>query len=882
VQLADQDAKLRLRESFVGRTDEVGRIAAVISQGWAAGIALTGDDGVGKSRLLSEVEDGADRAAYHVIRAVTAPASAEVRFGALADHLPLALLRSPFGGESARTAAEALLALAGRRRLVLVADDSDLFDAASADLVLRMARGGDLFVLTTVRRGRTLAHPLTDLWSQGLAEWMEIGPLPRTAVERMLTDTLRGPVDGMVVQRFWEATNGNSLLLRGLITAQLEAGRFIEQQGLWRLAGQFEIPSWLIDLVGERVSALPADGRAALELLAVTEPMRLDVLGRLVPADGLEAAEAHGMITVEERAGRPHARLAYPLHGEAIRATTPLLRVLRRRAECAGILEDISDDPVELARAAAWRLAGHQAPDPASAVAAACGAWSALDSALAAALGQRAADAGRGAAVAEPLGYGLLCTGHAAEAETTLARLWRGARDDDRARLAAVQALNLFLGLDRDRDADRLLRRAAQDATAPAVRAWLLARQALLRALAADHRAALELAATAAALADEPEAVVARGLALVFSGRPADGIRVLAGIAQATGPQPAETPWLVALAGLGTVHGLLWLGRIEEADRYACAEYARALADRWPFAIAVSCVSRSLVARMQGRALAELQYCQEGVATTREHGTGALLAVLLGLSAHAQALLGDGRAAAEGLAEAKRLAGSSMRLLDCWTGLSQAWVASATHGDAMTPARRVLQLARTGGNAAFEAVALHDLARFGAAREAADRLRGLAEETGSGLVALYAAHARAVAEGNASELAEVSVGFERAGLPLLAAEAAAEEASRHREAGRAALATAATARAVLLAGRCGPVPRCPALGALQIPRITPRENEIARLAVHGLSSKEIGSRLVLSVRTVDNHLCRVYRKFGINTRTELARLRVLLNEASTA
>jgi DNA-binding CsgD family transcriptional regulator len=49
-----------------------------------------------------------------------------------------------------------------------------------------------------------------------------------------------------------------------------------------------------------------------------------------------------------------------------------------------------------------------------------------------------------------------------------------------------------------------------------------------------------------------------------------------------------------------------------------------------------------------------------------------------------------------------------------------------------------------------------------------------------------------------------------------------------------------------------------------------REREVADLAVLGLSSREIGDRLFLSTRTVDNHLARAYGKLGVGGRAELA------------
>ena len=51
--------------------------------------------------------------------------------------------------------------------------------------------------------------------------------------------------------------------------------------------------------------------------------------------------------------------------------------------------------------------------------------------------------------------------------------------------------------------------------------------------------------------------------------------------------------------------------------------------------------------------------------------------------------------------------------------------------------------------------------------------------------------------------------------------------------------------------------------------LTAREWEIAELAARGDSSRDIARRLVLSVRTVEGHLYRIYPKLGIAGRDEL-------------
>jgi ATP/maltotriose-dependent transcriptional regulator MalT len=55
------------------------------------------------------------------------------------------------------------------------------------------------------------------------------------------------------------------------------------------------------------------------------------------------------------------------------------------------------------------------------------------------------------------------------------------------------------------------------------------------------------------------------------------------------------------------------------------------------------------------------------------------------------------------------------------------------------------------------------------------------------------------------------------------------------------------------------------------PSLTPSERRVAAMAVEGLSNKEIAQSLVVTQRTVEIHLSRVYRKLGIAARTDLTR-----------
>jgi DNA-binding NarL/FixJ family response regulator len=59
--------------------------------------------------------------------------------------------------------------------------------------------------------------------------------------------------------------------------------------------------------------------------------------------------------------------------------------------------------------------------------------------------------------------------------------------------------------------------------------------------------------------------------------------------------------------------------------------------------------------------------------------------------------------------------------------------------------------------------------------------------------------------------------------------------------------------------------------ASDAPRLTERETEVLRLVAKGLSYKQIAERLVLSHRTVQNHVQNTLRKLQMHNRVELTR-----------
>ncbi len=65
-------------------------------------------------------------------------------------------------------------------------------------------------------------------------------------------------------------------------------------------------------------------------------------------------------------------------------------------------------------------------------------------------------------------------------------------------------------------------------------------------------------------------------------------------------------------------------------------------------------------------------------------------------------------------------------------------------------------------------------------------------------------------------------------------------------------------------------PFAPAAASATAVPLTPRESEVLRLLASGLTDPAIAARLFISVRTVENHVARIFAKLGVRTRTAAA------------
>lgn len=865
---------------FAGRRDDLARLVRLAHDGAARGVVIAGPAGVGKSRLATEVLRTFVSSAYAVIPIRATRAAGGIPYGALARLLPP---EAPPGlVNSLRWAADAVRGHAGSRRPVLAVDDAHLLDGASAAAVHHLVTVDGAVIVATVRTGEPVPDTVTALWREGVAARADIGPLSLGDSAAILGAALGGRPDDATVRRLAAATEGNALLLHELVGAARDAGTLRQVRGMWQLTGEPPLAPRLTELVGERIGALSPEAGAVLEFTAFGEPVSLSTLLELTSADAVEQAEDRGLIRMGRDGRRCVVRLGHPLYGEVARAGCPPLRRRNRYTALAGELERSgARRRGDLLRLTVWRLeSGRQAP--AEPLLSACGlAWSAHDYPLAIRLGRAALAAGGGVDAAVLLATVLDYAQFPDEAHAVLTDAEEDARAGRRGvgevsgtRLALARASNLAWGMNRLDESLDLLDRTEATLTDPGSRRQIAMRRLDLAAAAAKPRLALGLGAEL--LRDAPpgpqhiQTLKAQALALCYAGRTAEAVAVARqALADARSWQEAMPAMVSPLHSAWAMAGLFAgdLAVMEEA--VTSMETSVAAQRGWSLGEGSLALAKGHLATARGRVETALGVLH-GAA---HHPTALTVGGCMGAYAAAQALLGDAGGAQSTLSEALARNRATWTGFTRWVSLTRVWIAAA-YGDTGAAIELALAFAeecRAAELPGFEFVALHDAVRLGGAAHALGRLEELPAIHDGRRVLLARDHARAAVAGDAAAMLAVADGFEDLGMILHAAEAAAQAAAGLRKDGMGRASLAATTRSWALARRCEGA-RTPALRGLAAPELTARQLEVAQLAAHGLSNRAIADRLVLSIRTVANHLGAVYERTGVSDRIELRRL----------
>jgi DNA-binding NarL/FixJ family response regulator len=850
------------------RPTEFDSVRSTLTGGNGGGVVLVGAAGVGKSTLA---------------RAVTATLRSDVNWvgctessrsiplGVFAHRIPTTGSRDPVALLAA--AREAVL---GGPETVIGVDDAHLLDELSSTLLHQIAveRAGQ--IVATVRSGEPVPDAVTALWKDNYLRRLDLMPFTKQQSIELVESVLGGTLEGLSADVMWEASGGNPLFLRHMVEGAIDAGTLTLVDAVWQLRGHATVPSGLAELLEERLDAVGDSAAGALKLLALCEPLDVDVLCELAGEDAVDAAEVGGLIRIDEDGPALTARLAHPLYGDVVRRRLGTVSARRLRGRIVQALRARQlDSAAARLRLAQLSIDSDQPVETNLLVAATKDAISLSNVPLGEHLARAAYERDGGLQAAELLSRALLWQGHPRQADAVLAQFSPETLDELQLVTWGIPRLSiLFWSMGDVSRAHQLLALLRDRVRHPSLK---LIVEATGAAIAVHENEIAEGIAAAAAVLSDPDAprqaidfaAFAAGLAMPVAGRGADFEPIAA---RCRHDQRATDGMIRVMVRYGDVLALTHIGELDLADQRA-AEYAHFSSAGQFLGWAIAKISAGVVATYRGRFPDAISAFEQALAALAAETSLPWLLPARLLLARSYAALGSVDEAERVLADAKEHSGESVALHGPELLISRAWVAAAKAGErrGIELARAAADAARDSGQYAVEADALHLAARFGDQTVAA-RLAEIAGQVQGAVAGLQARHAAAVADGDAQELDVLSGEFEAAGLILSAADCSAQAAPLHERSEHRTKSYESSARALRLATQCGGA-ATPALRTTAQPLpLTSREREIAGLVATGLSNKQIAEQLMVSVRTVEGHIYRGCMKLNAADREELAKI----------
>jgi DNA-binding CsgD family transcriptional regulator len=366
---------------FIGRTRELTELEAALhdaSAGRPSLAFIAGESGVGKTRLLKELEHhalaegarvisgdcvalGEDELPYAPIvaalRSLTRDGDPVLDGLGPATRAGLSSLMPQLASADASDGAgddpsqgrvfEALLTLLDRlgrdEPVLLIIEDLHWADASTRALLVFLARSlraEQVLVAASYRpdelhRRHPLRSLLAELERAPRARRVELAPLTREELAEQLADILGGPADPALVARLHARSEGNPFFTEELLAAGLD--------------GRGELPSTMRGALMVRIEALPPDAQEVLRLLAVGRTVDHALLADASTLDAGALRDAlreavAGHVIVVDKEGRyvfRHALLREVVHddllpGEHAELHLALARALEHRVQTEG------------------------------------------------------------------------------------------------------------------------------------------------------------------------------------------------------------------------------------------------------------------------------------------------------------------------------------------------------------------------------------------------------------------------------------------------------------------------------------------------------------------------------------------------------------------
>ncbi|HEX9227176.1 MAG TPA: LuxR C-terminal-related transcriptional regulator [Arthrobacter sp.] len=344
--------------ALAGRAEDLGSAVEAIQGNTHVAVLLLGDSGIGKSTLLDAVVAELGTTVTPV-RIHGSPSLTNVPYGVLGPfivELPvqeatsqLAVLRTLWSRlEEERRVSQ--------MPLLLIVDDAHDLDEATAGILVELAAAGwaKLLVASATRPG--LPEPLLQLWFEGIAERIDLRPLTQGQTTEILERELGPQVLPNVAEILWEASEGNPLLLHGLIDDAKKDGTLLQRNGVWLLGRPLNSHGdRLSDVVRRQLLRRSPEERQALNLIALAEPVSRELIESTVGQDPVAVLIEHELIRVTP-APYPQLRLWHSIYADTLRNLISPARSLQLRQSLLRLMDTEPTSAEGLLRQVSWSM----------------------------------------------------------------------------------------------------------------------------------------------------------------------------------------------------------------------------------------------------------------------------------------------------------------------------------------------------------------------------------------------------------------------------------------------------------------------------------------------------------------------------------------------
>lgn len=865
---------------LTGRDAELSSFERSLLDRDCKGFAIHGALGVGKSRLAGECTKRAADLGMKVMRVTATRSASDVPFGAIAHMIP--------SGNKATELTEVVSAISAglsseNKRVVLLVEDLPLLDPSSRIVLHRLLDADLIFLVSTARTASTdSAASAVSLQQYPLARTY-LEDTDQATVHRLLEAALGGSVSRRTSYELHLKSGGNHLFLRELVRAAVESNSLKNDGEVWEISrdGAFSAATpELTDLILSRLSAIPAEDRSLIEVLAICGETSTNVSPSSQEEETLIRLENEGLAEVSLDGQRVAVTLAHPLYGEVIQKNMPLFR---RRQILLGQVAAMEAFGLrrrdDFFKSALWRVEATGSADKQTLYRAARMARDAHDYEQSLKLLEAVPERERDIAFLLLWGDSLVQASQISKAEEVLVQAQSlASNEEELLDVVFARVQNLFWSEGRKDEALAVIKEAKKNVVTPSGTYKILSSEATILVACGQPAAGLEAIESMAHQPPGPKEVNAWLITLAFTspaltmtGRTEEAIDAAEQAYETNLKYNDQALYLHPATQLNSlILALSESGRLERARTVGLGALEQVLEARAAIATVWAAMHLARVEWLSGHPGPARHWYAEAAALARTHHQGlAMRWALCGLAA-AAAQLGDTDGARKAIAEAERYPDVGLFVGENMS--ATAWL-NVADGD-LVAARRVLTAAareaRDAGVRNTEVALLVDIARLGDARGVTSRLTELAACCDGAFTAARVRYVKALAADDPAEMMACATEFEGLGADLLAAESAATAAAAWRRMGETRKATAAANQSAALAPRCGGA-RTPALDTAIEPAaaLTSREREIAILTATGASAQDVAESLSISRRTVQNHLYNIYGKLGVSNRSEL-------------